>query len=68
MRNLIFKVLDFFYENDRARNIWSFVVWAGLVICTYGMEWWRAGLVMLFGLLIHWHGLVHGTKNVEGLK
>lgn len=65
MRYLTYKVLDFFYENDRARKMWLFVAWAGLVFCTLGMEWWRAGLVMLFGLLIHWHGLVDGAKNVE---
>ena len=68
MRYLTYRVLDFFYDNDTAREVWFVVAWAGLTLCTLGMEWWRAGLVILFGLLVHWHGLVDGTKNVGELK
>ena len=68
MRYLTYKVLDFFYESDKARKVWFVVAWVGLTLCTFGMEWWRAGLVILFGLLVHWHGLVDGAKSVEGLK
>jgi hypothetical protein len=32
------------------------------------MEWWRAGLAIFFGLLVHWHGLVDGAKNVGEIK
>lgn len=68
MRYLTYRVLDFFYDNDTARKVWLFVAWMGLTLCTFGMEWWRAGLAILFGLLVHWHGLVDGAKNVERLK
>jgi len=68
MRYLTYRVLDFFYDNDTARKVWFVVAWAGLVLCTFGMEWWRGGLVILFGLLVHWHGLVDGAKNVGEIK
>lgn len=68
MRHLTYKVLDFFYDNDKARKVWFVVAWAGLVFCILGMEWWRAGLAIFFGLLVHWHGLVDGAKNVGEIK
>lgn len=69
MKRLAFKVLDYFYENDRARKVWFFVAWAGMLACILPLGYMHFAFALFFGLLIHWHGLVDGSKAaVEGYE
>ena len=70
MKNIAYKILDYFYENKRARDWWMYIAWAGLTLTVAWLPWWHYALVILFAVLIHWHGLVDGAREamngVEG--
>lgn len=63
MKNLAYKILDYFHDHDRARMVWMYVAWTGLMLSVLTLPWWQYTLVIFFALLIHWHGLVDGAKN-----
>ena len=67
MREIAFKILDYFYEHERARNWWLYLAVTGLALSAYSLSWWQYALVILFGLLLHWHGLMDGLHaGLEG--
>ena len=69
MREIAFKILDYFYENERARNWWMYVSFIGLTLSAYSLSWWQYALVILFGVMLQWHGLVEGAQSaIDGVE
>ena len=67
MRNIAYKILDYFYEHDTARAVWMHVSILGLALAALGLPWWQYALVILFAALMQWHGLVDGAKSVTDI-
>ena len=52
MRNIAYKILDYFYEHERARKWWMYVSFIGLTLSAYSLSWWQYALVILFGVML----------------
>ena len=67
MREIAYKVLDYFYEHKRARAAWMYASFIGLALAAISLPWGQYALVILFGVLLNWHGLVDGLHaGLEG--
>ena len=69
MRNIAYKILDYFYEHERARKWWLYLAVTGLALSAYSLSWWQYTLVILFAVMLQWHGLVDGARSaIDGVE
>lgn len=64
----VYKVFEFFLENDRARNAFFWACWVGLLACAWSLPLWLYSGVVLFGALLCLHGLIDGYAESEKVR
>ncbi len=68
MKKYVYGVFEYLMDNERARQVLFWFSWIGLLLCAWILPIWLYSGVILFGVLLHMHGMIDGAVSMEKRK